>query len=190
MIAAAIVACEIGFWVLLLGGLSARYVAGRPRLGAVLLAGAPLADVVLLIVTAFDLTRGAEADWTHGLAAVYLGFSVAFGPTWIRNADERFAARFGEPARAAPTPTGDRLAAHWRLWVRCVVACALASVVLAGLVLVAGDLEQTRALWEDGGWFAQLGALSVVWLVLGPLWTAAARHLQYRTPRPKGDVPT
>ena len=187
MIAATIVACEIVFWVLLLGGLTARYVAGRPRLGAVLLAGAPLADVVLLTVTAVDLRAGSEADWTHGLAAVYLGFSVAFGPMWIRSADERFAARFGDRA-PRPLPTGDRLAAHWRLWVRCLVACALASVVLAGLVLVAGDPDQTRALWQGGGWFAQLGALSVLWLVLGPLWTAAAQHL--RNPRPEGDVPT
>ena len=189
MIAVTIVVCEIGFWVLLLGGLSARYAAGRPRLGAVLLAGAPLADVVLLAVTAFDLTRGAEADWTHGLAAVYLGFSVAFGPMWIRSADARFAARF-DGARPNPAPAGDRLAAHWRMWLRCLAACALASLVLAGLVLVASHPEQTRALWEDGGWFAQLGALSVVWLVLGPLWTAAARHLRPRTPRPRGDVPT
>ncbi len=192
MIAVTIVACEIGFWVLLLGGLTARYVAGRPRLGAVLLAGAPLADVVLLAVTAFDLTRGAEANWTHGLAAVYLGFSVAFGPMWVRSADERFAARFGDGARPAAASVsasaGDRLAAHWRLWLRCLAACALASVVLTGLVLLAGEPDRTRALWEDGGWFAQLGALSAVWLVLGPLWTAAAQHL--RSTRREGDVPT
>jgi len=188
MIATTIVACEIGFWVLLLGGLTARYVAGRPRLGAVLLAGAPLADVVLLTVTAVDLRAGSEANWTHGLAAVYLGFSVAFGPMWIRSADERFAARFGDGARPAAAPAGDRLAAHWRLWVRCLAACALASVVLAGLVLLAGDPDQTRALWEGGGWFAQLGALSVLWLGLGPLWTAAAQHL--RDTRREGDVPT
>ena len=102
MIAATIVACEILFWVLLLGGLTARYVARRRRLGAVLLAAAPLADVVLLAVTAVDLRAGSEADWTHGLAAVYLGFSVAFGPMWMRNADERFAARFGGIAPAGP----------------------------------------------------------------------------------------
>lgn len=184
MIAATIVACEIGFWVLLLGGLTARYVAGRPRLGAVLLAGAPLADVVLLTVTAVDLTRGSEADWTHGLAAVYLGFSVAFGPMWIRSADERFAARFG--GRERPAPAGDRLAAHWRLWLRCLAACGIAGLVLGALVLVAGSPEQTRALWEGGGWFAQLGALSLLWLVLGPLWTLAAQRLTRR----EGDVPT
>jgi hypothetical protein len=34
MIAAAIVVCEVAFWVLLLSGLTARYALGRVRLGA------------------------------------------------------------------------------------------------------------------------------------------------------------
>jgi len=38
MIAAMIIACEIGFWVFVLAGLAFRYLLGMRRLGAVLLA--------------------------------------------------------------------------------------------------------------------------------------------------------
>ena len=79
MIAAAIGACEIAFWLLVLGGLAARYVLVRPRLGAILLMCVPLVDGLLLAVTAVHIADGARADWTHGLAAVYLGFSIIVG---------------------------------------------------------------------------------------------------------------
>jgi hypothetical protein len=146
----------------------------------------PLADVVLLAVTAIDLAGGGRADWTHGLAALYLGFSVVFGPSFVREADRRFARRFaGARSEASPRARADeRLAAHWRLWARCLLASALACGVLGGLVLVAGEPERTRALWAGGGWFAQLGVLCILWLLLGPVWTGVSRHLRARAARP------
>lgn len=66
MILVAIVACEIGFWVAIVGGLVARYVARKPRLGAALLIAAPLIDVVLLALVAADLLGGATASCTTG----------------------------------------------------------------------------------------------------------------------------
>ncbi len=107
MIVQLIVACEILFWVFLGAGLTARYLLRRPTLGAVLLVGAPLVDVVLLVATTIDLRGGAEASWSHGLAAAYIGFSVAFGHSIIRWADGRFAHRFaGGPAPRSPPGTG------------------------------------------------------------------------------------
>ena len=47
-----------------------------PRSGLALLLCEPLLEVVLLVVTAIDLKNGAEPDWTHGLAALYIGFTV------------------------------------------------------------------------------------------------------------------
>ena len=73
MIAVAIVACEAAFWALLMGGLTARYLVGRARLGALLLLCVPLVDAVLLAVTAVHLADGAAARWTHGLAAALPG---------------------------------------------------------------------------------------------------------------------
>jgi len=174
MIAIAIIICEVAFWVLLLGGLTVRYALRKPRLGALLLVAVPLVDAVLLAVTAVDLGRGTEADGTHGLAAVYLGFSVVFGPTLVRDADRRFARRYGGDVPAAPRKASP-LAHELRLWARCLLASAIAAAALGGLVLVAGDPEQTRALWEGGGWFAQLGLISAIWFLAGPVWTAVGR---------------
>ena len=84
---ALIIGCEIAFWVVLVAGLLARYVAKAPRLGLALLICVPLVDLVLLIATVVDLRSGATAEWAHGLAAVYLGFSVAYGHQMITWAD-------------------------------------------------------------------------------------------------------
>ena len=177
MIAAAIIAAEVAFWLMLLGGLVARYGLGRPRLGAALLIGVPLVDVALLGITAVDLARGAEADWSHGLAALYLGASVAFGPSLVRTADRRVARRLGAgPAPAASPPAVDRLAAQWRLWLRALLAGGLAAAMLGALVLI-GGAGDTRAIWAGGGWFAQLALVVGVWLLVGPAWTAAARYV-------------
>lgn len=190
MIIAAIIACEIAFWVLLLSGLTARYVLRMARLSTVLLVCTPLTDVLLLAFTGVDLAGGASAQGEHGLAAVYLGFSVAFGPSLIAEADRRLARRFStEPVEPRPRPTPrQRLTAHWRSWRRCLLACAIAAGVLAALVLIAGDAERSRTLWAGGGWFLQLGALCVGWLLLGPVWTATSKRLRHCTlsTRPEG----
>ncbi len=60
-----------------------------------------------------DLARGATAGFGHGLAAAYLGFSVAFGHGLIRRADERFAHRFAGGTAPAPRPR------HGRVRLRC-----------------------------------------------------------------------
>lgn len=103
MIVGVIVACEIAFWVFVAAGLGARYVLRRERLGMGLLIAAPAADLVLLSVTAFDLGRGGHATFAHGLAAAYLGFSVAYGHRLIAWADRRAAhLRDGTPLPARP----------------------------------------------------------------------------------------
>ena len=69
------------------------------RLGAVLLALTPAVDLVLLVASAIDLRGGATAFSWHGLAAVYIGVSVAFGPRIIAWADARFATRYVDAPR-------------------------------------------------------------------------------------------
>ena len=177
MIAAAVAVCEIAFWALLLSGLTVRYALRRPRAGAALLWCVPLVDVALCGFVAVALARGARADWTYGLAAVYAGFSVALGPEVIRWADRRVSGR--KPSML--TGGAERMAAEWRRFARCVLACGLAAAGLGALVLIAGDTDRSRALWEDGGWFTQLGAICAVWLLLGPGWTAARLRTQGAT---------
>jgi hypothetical protein len=187
MIAAAIIACEAAFWALLLSGLTARYLLGRARLGAILLVCVPLVDGVLLAVTAAHLADGATAEWAHGLAALYLGFGIVLGPQVVRDLDRRFARRFADapppPPPRRPASRG-RVAAEWRLWGRCVLACLLACALLGALMLVAGDEQRTRALWSDGAWFKQLGAICVLWLLFGPVWTTAGALTRRRVAGP------
>jgi hypothetical protein len=164
MLIGIIVACEIGFWVMLGAGLVARYLLGRRRLGAVLLALVPLIDLILLVATVIDLSRGATAGFTHGLAAAYLGFSVAFGPSMVRWTDQRFAHRFaGGPAPWRP-PRGGRARARyeWREFGKAVVAWAVSCGLLLAAIAIVDDAERTEALL---GWVARLTMVLGIWAI-------------------------
>ncbi|MEU5048558.1 hypothetical protein [Streptomyces sp. NPDC021096] len=152
MIVTLIVICEVGFWVLLAGGLSLRYLARMPRTGAAVLLLEPVLELVLLIATAVDLKNGAQADWKHGLAAVYIGFSVGLGHSTITWVDQRFAHRFaGGPPPVKPPKYGMARTVHeWKTagkWI-------LAAVVAMGLLQAAiwyvgsGDISSLRH-WQS-----------------------------------------
>ncbi|MFG2100732.1 hypothetical protein ACGFJ5_09015 [Micromonospora echinaurantiaca] len=169
MLVAVIVACEVGFWVVLGAGLLARYPLRRPRLGAALLVCVPLVDLVLLAATAVDLRRGATADVTHGLAAAYLGFSVAFGHSMVRWADQRFAHRFagGPPPVKPPRAGWARTRYEWREWGKGLAGWAIACGLLGAAILWVDDAERTR---ELANWIGKLTLAIVIWLVAFPLW--------------------
>lgn len=173
-IAAVIVACEIGLWVLLGAGLAARYLLRWRAVSTALLAAIPLLDVVLVVAVALDLQRGEPAGTVHGLAGIYLGFSVAFGPSIVRWADVRFAHRFAGGPAPVPVPRrGPERRAHlWREWRRVVVAAAIASVTLLGLAALSGGPEQDAVLL---GWTGRCWLVVGIWLVAGPLWESGAR---------------
>jgi len=95
---AVIAACEIGFWVLLVAGLAARYLLRLPKIGLVLLAGVPLVDVVMLVASVVDIQRGAEPSFKHSLAAIFIGVSVGFGHQTLKWAD-KWAAHYMAGAR-------------------------------------------------------------------------------------------
>ncbi|HEX2774046.1 MAG TPA: hypothetical protein VHN18_16675 [Micromonosporaceae bacterium] len=179
MLLAIIAACEIGFWVVLVAGLVARYLLRRRRLGAVLLVCVPLVDLVLLVATVLDLRRGASANFTHGLAAAYLGFSVAFGPSMVRWADQRFAHRFagGPPPWKPPKRGPERVRYEWREWGKAVGAWAIACGLLGLAVLLVDDADRTA---ELVAWIQRLTAAVVIWFVAFPLW---ATLFSGRTPR-------
>lgn len=160
-----IIACEIGFWLLLLAGLVARYILRARRLSTLLLAAVPLVDVVLLIVTVVDVRRGAALDPSHALAAAYIGISVMFGPGMIHWADQKFAARFGDRSRAADPPKfGAAHAREERIgWYRHLGAW-LICLAMQGLIhLVGGNRDETAKLFQlPLGWLVILG-IDFVW---------------------------
>lgn len=170
MVVAAIVVCEIGFWVVLGAGLTARYGLRRRRLGAALLLAVPLVDLALLAFTVLDLRAGAQPRAVHGLAAVYLGVSVVFGPSVVRWADVRVAHRVaGGPPPAPRPPSGSpaRVRAEWRDFGLACAAGALSAALLGLAVLLVGDGADTTALRD---WFGRIGLVLVVWFLGWPVW--------------------
>jgi hypothetical protein len=165
---AVIAACEIGFWVVLGAGLVARYLLRLRRISAVLLVCVPLVDVVLLVATAIDLRSGGEATQIHGLAAAYLGFSVAFGHSMVRWADQRFAHRFagGPPPWKPPKYGAERVRYEWREWLKCLLAWAIACGLMLVLMYGIGSPDRAEALWA---WIARLSTVLVIWLVGWPV---------------------
>ena len=169
MLVAVIVACEVAFWVLLGAGLVSRYLLRWPRVGAALLVCVPLVDLVLLAASVVDLRRGSTATTAHGLAAAYIGFSVAFGHGTIRWSDEHFAHRFagGPPPQRAPRYGWARTRHEWREWGKAVLGWAIACGLLLAAILLVDDAARTEQL---RGWIVRLSVILVVWLLGWPVF--------------------
>ncbi|WP_426514460.1 hypothetical protein ACPPVO_29915 [Dactylosporangium sp. McL0621] len=180
MLIAWIVGCEIAFWVLLGAGLACRYLLRRRRAGAVLLAATALVDVVLLVVAAMDLRGGGVAGRAHAVAAVFLGFSVVFGPSMVRWADVRFARRFagGPPPRVIPKRGPERVRYEWREWGKALLAGAVAVGLLQGGRWWMGVPERTGALQ---GMTQFVAFALVVWLLGWPVWVSVVQLLTAHT---------
>ncbi|TPQ23077.1 hypothetical protein [Streptomyces sporangiiformans] len=152
MIVTLIIACEVAFWVLLAAGLAARYLFKMPRTGLALLLCEPLLEVVLFAVTAIDLKDGADPDWKHGVAAVYIGFTVGLGHSTIKWADAWVAHRFaGGPPPVRPPKYGAARAVHeWRVAGRWITAAVVALALLQAAIWYIGSDGDTGSLrtWQ------------------------------------------
>jgi hypothetical protein len=168
MLIALIVASEIGFWVILGAGLAARYLLRWKRVSTVLLLCVPLVDVVLLVASTVDVMRGGRPSTAHGLAAAYIGFSVAFGHSMIRWADQRFAHRFagGPPPWKPPKHGWARVRYEWRSFGLGLLGWAVAALLLLAGYLLVGDHERARPLLE---WIGRISVPMVFWLIFGPV---------------------
>jgi hypothetical protein len=184
MIVALIAAAEIAFWVVLAAGLAARYLLRMRRTSVALLLGVPLIDVLLLAATALDLARGEEAGYAHGLAALYLGFTVAYGHSVIAWADRHVAHRFGGgPKPVAVKRYGwDRAREEWRVWSRTLVAVLISLAVLEALVWLADHADSgadTAPLRASEGTAVRVLAIHGVVALTYTIW---------RKPHPQGGV--
>lgn len=163
MIALAIICAEILFWVFLLAGLFARYALRQRMLGLALLALTPAVDVVLIGLTYVDLHRGAGASFFHGLATVYVGFTVMFGPAIVRAMDAKFLRRYGgdagrvtgpasPPSSSGPSKRKDAR----RDWLK---ACAIAGALLGIAIAIVG---LTGSFWLIY-WLVALAFTAATW---------------------------
>ncbi|MEU3602018.1 hypothetical protein ABZ714_25365 [Streptomyces sp. NPDC006798] len=179
MIVTLIVICEVGFWVLLAAGLGARYLLKMPRLGMALLLCEPLLEVVLLVATAIDLKNGAEANWTHGLAALYIGYTVGHGHRTVKWLDRIAAHRLGggPPPPKAPSYGRARTAYEARLWRGTVIGAATASALLLLAIAYVGDSGRDDSLWA---WLAQ------AWRIAGIHGLVALWYLMWPPKTPEG----
>lgn len=169
---ALILACEVGFWVVLLVALAVRYLLARQRLSSALLLCLPLVDLLLLAFTAMDLRRGSTATFAHGLAAAYVGFTLAFGGMAVRWADAHFAHRFAAGPVPAKAPSGGWQAVRYdfNLWGRCIVGCIITMALVEALVQFVGSSEATQPLLA---WHKHAFGCIVFWFLFGPAWSLA-----------------
>jgi hypothetical protein len=167
-----IVACEVGFWVVLLLALAVRYLLRKDALSRALLICLPLIDLLLLAFTATDLRRGATATFAHGLAAAYVGFTVAFGGIAVKWADAHFAHRFasGPVPTKAPSRGWEAVRYELKLWGRCIVACFITMLLVESLVRFVGHSDGTEPLLV---WQKHAFGCIVLWFFFGPVWSLA-----------------
>ncbi|MET9216013.1 MULTISPECIES: hypothetical protein [unclassified Nocardia] len=170
-----IAACEVGFWVLVVGGLLLRYVVRLRRAGLVTLALVPVLDVVLVVAVAIDLHRGGEVGFAHRLAGIYLGCTVMFGHRMIAWLDARFAYRFaGGPAPVrVPKDGPERARKEWADFARWLGAAAIAGALTLALSYTVADAQQREQLM---GVFGSLGVITVIWLLTGPVWVTGSKR--------------
>lgn len=170
MVVGLIVACEVAFWVLLAAGLAFRYALRMPRTGLALLLCEPVLEVVLFAVTAIDLRNGAEPDWRHGLAAVYIGFTVGLGHSTVKWADARVAHRFagGPPPEPPPRYGRARVVHEWKVAGRWILASLVALALLQAAVWYVGGHGETGSL---RAWQSRMLLLIVVNLVIAASYT-------------------
>lgn len=166
---------EIAFWVFLVAGLATRYLVRARRLSSALLVCVPLVDVVLVAASVIDLAAGSPPGLVHGLAALYLGFTIAFGHSIVRWTDVRFAHRFAGGPAPEPKPKGGpaRTRYEWREFAKMAVAWAITLGVTAVFAFVAGSGVPAPARWlfdPMWSWPARATIAAVIWFAVGPLW--------------------
>ena len=144
-----IVASEISFWLVIVAGLTTRYVLKKEKAGFFFLALTPIVDLLLLGFTFVDLKSGETATIAHGIAAVYIGISIAYGKSMIHWADEQF--RFyvlkegGKPEKKSGLAFARQNAkGAWRH----VAAFGIGAGLLYGMILFIDDAERTESLEE------------------------------------------
>ncbi len=167
---ALIIACEAAFWVVLVAALAVRYLLRRERLSRGLLLSLPVIDLILLAFTAMDLKSGTQADFAHGLATAYVGFTVAFGSIAVSWADARFAHRYagGPPPEKAPDQGWPAVRYEFGLWFRSIVAWIITVVLLSALIAWINDATITAKLMD---WYRIALGSVLLWFIFGPLWS-------------------
>lgn len=143
-----IVAAEIVFWIAIVAGLVSRYVFKLEKLSLIFFLSTPLVDLALIVLTTLDLQTGATATVAHGIAAIYIGVSLAYGKSMIAWADEKFQAWFLKNPSTKKALMGMEKGIHeLRMWARHVIAYLIGSALLWIMIFYVGH-QSTEALFN------------------------------------------
>lgn len=176
LIAWAIIACEVLFWIVLLLDLVARYMLKKPKLGFALLALTPVVDLLLLAATGIDLYRGSVATRAHALAAVYISVSVIFGKSMVAWADERFRFYVLKQGTLPAKKYGMAYSVHYaKGTVKHAVAFLLGAGILYGIVYLIDDPARTDALSAVAKLWALILGIDGVIMVTYFIWPRKAK---------------
>ncbi len=143
-----IIGCELAFWLVLVLSLVTRYMLRREAASRWLLLSLPVIDILLIVFAALDLRAGTTATVAHGLAAVYVGFTIAFGSIAVRWADTHFAYRFAGRPAPERSPTGWKAVRfEFELWLRCIAAWIISFTLIEVLVYLVANGAVTELLY-------------------------------------------
>ncbi|CAM5209449.1 hypothetical protein UACE39S_05035 [Ureibacillus acetophenoni] len=143
-----IIAAEIAFWIAIVAGLVARYVFKLNKVSLLFFLLTPLIDLALVVLTTFDLQSGATATTAHGIAAIYIGVSLAYGKSMIAWADEKFQVWFlKKPATKKILLGKEKGIYELKMWSRHVLAYLIGSALLWLMIFYVGH-ESTEALFN------------------------------------------
>lgn len=144
-----IILAEVAFWVAIIAGLFARYIIKMPKLSLFFFFMTPLIDLALLLLTAIDLKNGEVATFMHGIAAIYIGISIAYGKTMIDLADEKFRVWVLKMKEVRKPLTGTAKGKREiKLFGKHVLAFVLGSILLRLMVTFVDDSDSTAALQQ------------------------------------------
>nr|WP_106782476.1 hypothetical protein [Lysinibacillus timonensis] len=142
-----IILAEVAFWVAISLGLVSRYIFKMKGLSWFFFVLTPFIDLSLIILTVIDLQDGTNATTVHGIAAIYVGVSLAYGKTMIHWADEKFQTWFMKKPSNKRKLTGKAKGIHEvKMWARHVVAYIIGSILLWGMIWFIGQ-QNTEALF-------------------------------------------
>lgn len=158
-----IIVAEIVFWIAILAGLTSRYMFHAMKLSKFFLLSTPFIDLALLILTAIDLKNGAQASSAHGVAAIYIGVSIAFGKSMIDWADDKFQTLVMKQTSKKRVLYGlEKGIYEMKMWARHLLAYVIGGVLLVLMILYVG--EET---FENEKTSSLLRVLSVWMVALG-----------------------
>lgn len=142
-----IIACEIGFWIFIILGLTLRYVLNFKKTGLLFLALTPVLDLILLIIAGVDIYNGATATIAHALAAVYISISIVFGKSMIEWSDSRFRYLVGKGEKPVKLYGKESSKHALKHLLKHLLSFGIGVGVLMLVVYLVDDSSKTSAIW-------------------------------------------